>query len=194
MGFSKNPIAWVVVGAIILFAGYRMYTDVQAGDGPIVAIGIGIAAVIVVVLLVYMNRSAAGQLEAVTAMKRGSLVKQVLPTTAGMPINKAFVKSQGGKAKGLMTAQVASFDREAATLWTGGKNPKVALSVPAASIQSIEVRQLAEGMRTYNAIILTVSPETGAMIGIKDKDDALQPAVGEIADALGVDRSRVRFG
>lgn len=193
MGFSKNPIAWVVVGALILFAGYRMYTDIQAGDGPIVAIGIGIAVVIVVVVLVLMNRSAAGQLEAVTAMKPGSLVKPVTATTASMQLNKAFAKAQGRKAKGLMTAQVASFDREAATLWTGGKNPKVAVSVLSGDIRAIEVRQVAEGMRTYNAVAVMVGPGTGMLFAIKDKDDALQPAVAQIADAVGLDRSLVQF-
>lgn len=193
MGFNKNPIAWVVVGALVLFVGYRFYDAIQYGDGMTAAIGLLIALVIVVVVLVVLNRSAAGQLEGVTAMKQGSLVKPVVASNASLQVNKAFARSRGRKAKGLMTAQVASFDREAATLWTGGKQPRIAVSVPASEIRAVHVRKVNEGMRNYNAVMLLTDPSNGILLALKDSDDALQPAIAQIVDALGLDRSLVQF-
>lgn len=194
MGFNKNPIAWLVFGALILFVGYRFYNSVQTGDGGSAAIGLGIALVIAVVVVVVLKRSASGQLEAVSAMRPNSLVVPVLPTNAGMPMIKQFAASRGGKAKGLMTAQVASFDREAAILWTGGKNARPVVSVPAGEVRAIQVRKVAEGMRSYNGVAVLVAPDAGVLFVLKSPDEQLQAAVAQIAQALGVDRNVVQFG
>lgn len=193
MGYSKNPIAWVAVLALIVFAGYRFVVDVPAGDGPIVAIGVGLAAVIVVVLLTVLNRSAASQLASVSALRPHSLVKPVIPSTPAIQINKRFARTQGLTAKGGMIAQAATFDPESIIVWTGTRQPKVHVSVPSSIIRGMAVQKLAEGLRTYNAIAFQVDADRGILIAIKDKDEALRPAVLQIADAIGLDHRAVVF-
>lgn len=194
MNMTKNPVAWILFGGLMLFVGFRFYNAVEAGDGGNAAIGLGIALVIAVVVVVVLKRSASGQLEAVSALRPNSLVVPVLPTNAGMPMIKQFAASRGEKAKGLMTAQVASFDREAAILWTGGKNARPVVSVPAAEVRAIQVRKVAEGMRSYNGVAVLVAPGAGVLFVLKGSDEELQPAVVQIAQALGVDRNVVQFG
>lgn len=193
MGFSKNVLSWIALALVIVFVGIRLMDMIATGDGDAAFIGLGIAAIIVIVVFIVLKGSGSSLLKAVTELKPASLVKQVNATNTAVAVNKDYANSIGQKAKGGMTAQVASFDREAATLWTGGKNPKVCVSVPTSQIQALVVRKLNEGMRTYQGLAVLVDGERGALFALKESGDQLQPAVMEIANALGVPQSAVTF-
>lgn len=194
VGYSRNPIVWIAAVGIILLAGLRLVADVQAGDGPVVTVVIVLVVMGVAVLLVTLKRSGEASLAAVSAMKPRSLVKSVVPSTPAMRVNKLYAKSRGLKAKGGMTAQVATFDPESVIVWTGGRKPVIHVAVPSSLVQGMMVRKLTEGVRTYNTVLFLVDGgEHGVMLALKGKDEELRPAVFQITQAIGLDPQAVTF-
>lgn len=194
MGYSKNPIVWIAVVVIILLAVVNLANQAMFGDGPVIIVVVLLVVVTVAVTLLIIKRSGEASLAAVRALKPRSLVMPTVPSTPAMQINKRYAKSRGLKAKGGMSTHVATFDPESVIVWTGGKKPQIHAAVPSSLVQGIMVRQVTEGVRTFNTVLFVLDGgEHGVMAALKVKDEDLRQAVWDITRAVGVNPQAVTF-
>lgn len=195
MKLNKNPFAWVLLVVLLGFLALRILNDVKDGDGVSSLLwALVLVALILGVTFAIIKSKTSNTVDGVKALRPQALVIVNSATDAGIAAHKHLAITQGKKAKGTLISPVITADYQEIAVWYGGKNPKVSVAMPSASVEHVVAAAINQGIRSVPSIVVAQSDGTGIVISPKLVDgQTLEGVANQVARAIGFPAEKVEI-